>query len=84
MIISTLPTYPGKRIVKDLGIIYAYDDALRPVRMNYNIEKAFVNAEKCLIEKAQELGANAILGLSFSLKIDVPILLATAVVLEDE
>ena len=31
MITSTLSTYPGKRVVRDLGIVFAYDDAYRAV-----------------------------------------------------
>ena len=39
MITSTLSTYPGKRVVRDLGIVFAYDDAYRAVRLAYNMEK---------------------------------------------
>ena len=42
MITSTLSTYPGKRVVRDLGIVFAYDDAYRAVRLAYNMEKYLV------------------------------------------
>lgn len=29
MIVSALAVYPGKTVVKDLGIIFAYDDEIR-------------------------------------------------------
>ena len=39
MITTTLSTYPGKKVVKDLGIVFAYDDAVRPTRLAINMEK---------------------------------------------
>lgn len=36
MITTTLSTYPGKKVVKDLGIVFAYDDAVRPTRLAIN------------------------------------------------
>lgn len=39
MITTTLSTYPGKKIVKDLGIVFAYDDAVRGYRFAMNMEK---------------------------------------------
>ena len=35
MIVSTLSTYPGKKVVKDLGIVFAYDirDTMKPMLM---------------------------------------------------
>lgn len=85
MIVSTLSSYPHKRVVKDLGIVYAYDDAIRPMRLVMNLDKYFEHAQKYLFEKAQERGANAVLGVCFDLRDSVkPVLMGTAVVLEDE
>ena len=38
MITTTLSTYPGKKVVKDLGIVFAYDDAVRPTRLAMNMD----------------------------------------------
>lgn len=54
MITTTLSTYPGKKVVKDLGIVFAYDDAVRPTRLAINMEKYLETALKRLSEKAQE------------------------------
>lgn len=32
MITSTRSTYPGKKAVQDLGIVYGFDDKLRAIR----------------------------------------------------
>ena len=37
MITTTLSTYPGKKIVKDLGIVFAYDDAVSGYRFSMNM-----------------------------------------------
>ncbi len=85
MIISTLSTYPGKKVVKDLGIVFAYDDAIRGLRIAMNMEKYLEHAQTYIGEKAQELGANAVLGVCFDLRDSVkPMLMGTAVILEDE
>lgn len=85
MITTTLSSYPGKKIVKDLGIVFAYDDAVRPTRLAMNMEKYLETALKRLSEKAQEKGANAVLGICFDLRDTLkPMLMGTAVVLEDE
>ena len=82
MITTTLSTYPGKKVAKDLGIVFAYDDAVRPTRLAINMEKYLV---KRLSEKAQEKGANAVLGICFDLRDTLkPMLMGTAVILEDE
>ena len=85
MITTTLSTYPGKKVVKDLGIVFAYDDAVRPTRLAINMEKYLETALKRLSEKAQEKGANAVLGICFDLRDTLkPMLMGTAVILEDE
>lgn len=85
MITSTLSVYPGKKIVKDLGIVFAYDDAIRASRFALNMEKYLDFALKRLCEKASEKGANAVMGISFDLRDSMkPMLMGTAVVLEDE
>ena len=85
MITTTLSTYPGKKVVKDLGIVFAYDDAVRPTRLAINMEKYLETALKRLSEKAQKKGANAVLGICFDLRDTLkPMLMGTAVILEDE
>lgn len=85
MITSTLSTYPGKKVVKDLGIVFAYDDAIRATRFAMNMEVYLNHALKRLGEKAKERGANAVLGISFDLRDTMkPMLMGTAVILEDE
>ena len=84
MITSTLSTYPGKRVVRDLGIVFAYDDAYRAVRVAYNMEKYLNWALDSLAQKAEKLGANAVLGICFDLRDSMkPMLMGTAVILED-
>lgn len=85
MIVSTLSTYPGKKVVKDLGIIFAYDDEIRMTRFAMNMEKYLDYALNRLGEKAKEKGANAVLGICFDLRDTMkPMLMGTAVILEDE
>lgn len=85
MIVSTLSTYPGKKVVKDLGIIFAYDDEIRMTRFAMNMEKYLDYVLNRLGEKAKEKGANAVLGICFDLRDTMkPMLMGTAVILEDE
>lgn len=85
MITSTLSSYPNKKVVKNLGIVFAYDDAYRPIRIAYNMEEYLQHALNSLSKKAQERGANAVLGNCFDLRDSMkPMLMGTAVVLEDE
>lgn len=85
MIVTTLSTYPGKRVVKDLGIISAYDLEVRGFRMVMNLDKYIQAAQEQLFNKAKDLGGNAVLGVCFDLRDTVkPVLMGTAVVLEDE
>lgn len=85
MITTTLSIYPGKKVVKDLGIVFAYDDAIRATRFAMNMETYLEHALKRLSQKAQERGANAVMGISFDLRDTLkPMLMGTAVVLEDD
>ena len=77
MIISTLSSYPNKKVVKDLGIVVGYDDAIRAFRVTMGVEEYIAKA-------AEKLGANAVLGVCFDLRdSNKPVLMGTAVVLED-
>ena len=62
MIISTLSSYPNKKVVKDLGIVVGYDDAIRAVRVTMGVEEYIVKAQENLAKAAEKLGANAVLG----------------------
>lgn len=85
MIVSTLSTYPGKKVVKDLGIVFAYDDAIRMNRIAMNMDKYLNHALDYLGEKAKERGANAVLGICFDVRDTMkPMLIGTAVILEEE
>lgn len=85
MIVTTLSNYPGYKIVEHLGLVFAYDDIPRFTRFAMDMDKCIENAEKCLAKKAKEKGANAVLGVSMSLSADnKPMLLGTAVILEEE
>lgn len=85
MIVTTLSTYPGKKVVKDLGIITAYDLEIRGLRMVMDLDKYMKSAQEQLFKKAEEIGGNAVLGVCFDLRDRTkPVLIGTAVVLEDE
>ena len=50
-----------------------------------NMEKYLEHALKCLGEKAKEKGGNAVMGICFDLRDSIkPMLMGTAVILEDE
>ncbi|MBO0450170.1 heavy metal-binding domain-containing protein [Enterococcus sp. MJM12] len=84
MITSTLSYYPGKKVVKDLGIVYGFDDKLRPVRAVAAVSTYLDQALKDIEKSAEILGANAVLGISFALTDKaLPTVMGTAVVLED-
>lgn len=84
MIISTLSSYPNKKVVKDLGIVVGYDDAIRAFRVTMGVEEYIVKAQENLAKAAEKLGANAVLGVYFDLRdSNKPVLMGTAVVLED-
>ncbi|MHC5375657.1 heavy metal-binding domain-containing protein [Enterococcus sp. LJL120] len=85
MITSTLTTYPGKKIVKDLGIVYGYDDKLRAIRGITAIADYLEQALSDITKNAEKMGANAVLGISFSMTDKaLPAVIGTAVLLEDE
>ena len=71
--------------MKDLGIIFAYDDAFRAIRLAMNMETYLNYAWERLTEKAKEKGGNAVLGICFHLR-DTwkPMLMGTVVIWEDE
>lgn len=84
MIISTLSSYPNKKVVKDLGIVVGYDDAIRAFRVTMGVEEYIVKAQENLAKAAEKLGANTVLGVCFDLRdSNKPVLMGTAVVLED-
>lgn len=84
MIISTLSSNPNKKVVKDLGIVVGYDDAIRAFRVTMGVEEYIVKAQENLAKAAEKLGANAVLGVCFDLRdSNKPVLMGTAVVLED-
>ncbi len=56
MIVSTMETIPGKKIIKVLGVINARNN---PLGFSLNMAK---NAQKYLEKEAEKLGANAIVG----------------------
>lgn len=84
MIVSTLPTYPGKKVVKDLGLVYAYDDAIRGMRIMAEVDTYIRFCQKRLKENALQAGANAVLGVSIAIGDNAKVvMIGTAVILED-
>ena len=84
-IITTLSAYPGKKIVKVFEIVWAYDEDFRIVRNRWNLDVPIQEALDRLYEKATKLGANALLGVQITrLPNDIPFVLGTPVLLEDE
>ena len=88
MILSALPYVPNKKVVKDLGMIFAYDDSIRMFRGTFglmDLQDSVEKAKERLAEEATKMGADAVLGISFDLR-DVTkiILMGSAVILEDE
>ena len=85
-ILSTLPAYPGYKVVKDLGIVWAFDSDFRMMRNLWQMDAAMERAYQLLWEKAQKKGANAVLGINMCLAPEksLPILQGTAVLLEKE
>ena len=85
MITSTRSEYVGKKVIKELGIVSGYDDAWRTVRMAISMTEYVNTAIKDMAIEAEKLGANGILGISFALGDSTkPVVIGTAVVLEDE
>jgi uncharacterized protein YbjQ (UPF0145 family) len=85
-IVTTLLTHPGKKVVEVKGVVSAYDTAFRAVRMISDMDEYIEKAMDNLYKKAIKLGANAVLGVQMSIlnEYNNPILIGTAVVLEDE
>ncbi|MGX7351734.1 hypothetical protein RU97_GL001151 [Enterococcus canis] len=84
MITSTLTSYPGKKVTKEFGIISGFDDKLRGIRTTVLIGDYLERALQDLEKNAAELGANAVLGISFALADKtLPVVMGTAVYLED-
>lgn len=67
MITSTRSSFPGKTVVKDLGIVYGIDDKIRPVHSVAAISDYLDQAIKDLEKNAEKLGANAVLSINFAL-----------------
>lgn len=79
--ISTLSSYPNKKIVQDLGLVFVYDDRLKPMVF---VEDSLEYSQKKLQKKAQRLGANAVLGVQFQYDQTMRMMLiGSAVVLEN-
>ena len=84
-IITTLTSYPGKKIVKECGLVFAIDEEFRFVRNRWKSDEQVQDALERIYKKAIKLGGNAVLGLQVShLSDNVPFFMGTAVVLEDE
>ena len=85
-IITTLTSYPGKKIVKECGLVFAFDEEFRLVRNRWQSDDQVQDALDRIYKKALKKGANAVLGVQMSIlnEYNNPILIGTAVVLEDE
>ena len=85
-IVTTLTSHPGKKVVEVIGIVSAYDNAFRALRMISDMDEYIEKAMENLYKKALKKGANAVLGVQMSImnEYNNPILIGTAVVLEDE
>ena len=84
-IVTTLSTYPGKKITKVYNTIYAYDPEFRVLRTRWDSEDQIKKAMDDLYLKAMKLGANAVLGVQIShLDQNIPFVMGTPVILEDE
>ena len=85
-ILSTLPAYPGYKVKEDLGIIWAFDDDFRVLRNLWQMNESMTRAYDNLWRKAEQKGANAVLGINLCLAPEksIPILQGTAVILEKE
>ena len=88
MILSALPYVPNKKVVEDLGLIFAYDDNIKMFRGTfglYEMNGSANVAKERLAEEASRLGADAVLGISFDVRDTTKIILmGTAVKLVDE
>lgn len=85
MITSTRSEYPGKKVVKELGIVYGFDDKLRAIRTLAAADTYLNQALEDISKNAEKLGANAVLSISFAMaERTLPVVMGTAVVLADE
>lgn len=88
MILSALPYVPNKKVVEDLGLVFAYDDDIKMFRGAlglYEVNKSANVAKERLAKEAKLLGADAVLGISFDVRDTTKIILmGTAVKLADE
>lgn len=85
MITSTRSEYPRKKVVKELGIVYGFDDKLRAIRTLAAADTYLNQALEDISKNAEKLGANAVLGMSFAMaERTLPDVMGTAVVLADE
>lgn len=76
---------PGYEIKEVLGIVFAYDSSFKVQRHIYNFGESLDRAYKELEKKADAMGANAVLAcsLAYDANTQIPIVLGTAVVLEE-
>ena len=81
MIKTTLSYIPGWEITEVLSIIVEYDKSFHPGRNIYTLHECLDNAFKRLEDKAEDLGANAIMGVGicYSGTNQIPIVYGTAV-----
>ena len=86
MVLSALPSYPGYKVIQDLGLVYSFDTEFHMMRNLWSLGESFERAQEQLSKKAQKLGADAVLGISMSMgpEQSIPILMGTAVKLEKE
>jgi len=84
-IITTLTSYPGKKIAKECGLVFAFDEEFRLVRNRWHSDEQVQDALDRLYKRALKKGANAVLGVQIShLSDNAPFFMGTAVILEDE
>ena len=82
-IMTTLGSYPGYEVEKDLGIIFAFDQEFVPFRNLWQMDEALERTYELLWQKAVKKGANAVLGINMCLAPEksLPVLMGTAVIL---
>ncbi len=103
VIVTTLDSIPGYKVVKVYGLVYAVVDYRREVRGAIPVIAQPINSELIddlladaiddLVEKARDVGANAVLGLRIELReltvsagavMDIVIVYGTAALVEPE
>lgn len=84
-IVTTLTSYPGKKVVKVFDIICAHDEKVALARNIIRFDEFLPDALERLYKKAIKLGANAVLGVQVvPLENRVAFVVGTPVILEDE